>query len=428
VRSLRVISRNSAMCLKGTTKDTRTIASELNVQYVLAGSVRKAGQNLRISVELIDGMADANLWSEKYQGTLDDIFEMQESVSRSIVEALKITLSDDEQQQMEARPIADAQAFDLYLKAKSHFLTGVPDQLDRAIELLHEGLTIIGENELLYAALGYSHYVYFRWISKLDESHLQLANECMEKTFALNPSSSHGFTLKGLLSYSNGNISLAIKSLKQAVAIDPKNTEALFWLSINNSYVGNFQAAAKYTEELLTLDPLVPTNILIKGIVYFYRGEFTQGLPWLERALAMDRSSPLTIWSAVIAKAWAGKPDEAIAHVDELARVAPGWVYTQHGLFLKHALRGEKELALQYDTAELTKEAEHDCHFALHLAHCFALVHENEKALDFLELSVRTGMINHQFLNTFDPLLENLRQENRFTMLMTEAKRLSDAI
>jgi non-specific serine/threonine protein kinase len=425
VRSLRVISRNSAMRLKGIAKDTRSIASDLNVQYVLAGSVRKAGQSLRISVELIDGVADANLWSEKYQGTLADIFEMQESVSRSIVDALKITLSDDEQRQMEERPIADPRAYDLYLKARAQFLQGVPSALDRAIELLNQGLRIIGENELLYAALGYSYYFYFRWVSKLNENYLRLANECMEKTFALNPKSSHGLTLKGLLSYSAGNITEAIRSLKQARAVEPTNTEALLWLAVNNSYIDDYKAAMKYADEARLLDPLLPINTLIKGVVYLYHGEFTEALIWANRGLAMDPLSPILIWSAAIVKAWCGKTDEAIAHVDDLAKILPEWVYTQHGLFLKHAMRGEQELGLQYATPELIAEARHDCHFALHVAHCFALIRENDKAFEFLELAVRKGMLNYRFLGEIDPLLENLRNEERFRELMKEARALS---
>ncbi len=130
------------MRLKGTTKDLRTIAAELNVRYVLDGSVRKAGSNLRVSAQLIEAESDANLWSEKYSGTLEDIFEMQESVSRSIVEALKITLSADEERQLAERPIGDVRAYDLYLQARAQFLQGNPIALNTSIELLKQGLDI----------------------------------------------------------------------------------------------------------------------------------------------------------------------------------------------------------------------------------------------------------------------------------------------
>jgi eukaryotic-like serine/threonine-protein kinase len=426
IRALRVISRNSAMRLKGTTKDLRTITEELNVRYVLDGSVRKAGQSLRIAVQLIDGERDANLWAEKYSGTLEDIFEMQESVSRSIAEALEITLTSGEIRQIEERPIADARAYDLYLRARAKLMQGNPAALDRSIELLKQGLEIIGENELLYAALGYTYYFYFKWISKLDENYLRLANECKEKVFALNPASTHGYTLKGFLSYSEGDVAEAVRSLKKAVEIEPTNAEALLWLTIYSQYFEDNRAEAiEYADAVRRIDPLLPVNTLVKGFVEIYSGNFgAVPLSWIERGLQMDTSAPLSIWLATIGKAWCGKTDESVAHADRLAEIAPGWVYTEHALFLKHALRGEKEFALAHYTEDFEREAQHDCHFALHVAHCFALIHENEKALDFLETSVRKGMLNYSFISKFDPLLENIRHEKRFKDLIEEAKRL----
>ncbi len=428
VRSMRVISRTSAMLLKGTTKDIRTIARELGVRYVLEGSVRKAGQNIRVTARLIDGATDANLWSEKFSGTLDDIFEMQESVSRAIVGALKVTLTSDEERRLAERPIADARALDLYMRARQELQRGVPEALHRSIELLNEGLSIVGENELLYAALGHTYYAYFRWISKADESYLRRANEYVLKTFAMNPSSSHGFALQGMVQASEGDIGAAIRSLKRALAIDPTNTEALLWLAIYSAWVGRIAEAMKAADGAISLDPLLPINTIIKGIVHIYGGEFEKGIPWVRRGYDMDPRSPIAKWSLVIGLAWFRQDEEAAVEVDALARLAPGWVYTQHALFLNHAVRGERELALRYATDDLALEAKHDLHFSLHVAHCYALIGAKEKALDFLEHSVRMGMLNHRFLSQFDRLLENLRGEERFKALMIEAQRASEQL
>ena len=97
VHSLLVISRSSIMTFKGTQKRLKEIAGEVNVRYVLEGSVRKAGNNLRITAQLIDAGSDSHIWSEKYNGTLEDVFDIQEKVSRSIVEALKLKLTPQEE-------------------------------------------------------------------------------------------------------------------------------------------------------------------------------------------------------------------------------------------------------------------------------------------------------------------------------------------
>ncbi len=429
VRALRVISRGSSMRLKGSDKDTRTIARELNVRYILDGSVRKAGDNIRIAAQLIDGLTDENLWADKYSGTLVDVFEIQETVSRAIVDAMRVTLSADDERRMEERPIADPRAYDLYLRARAKFMQGNAAALDRSIELLKQGLAIIGDNELLYAALGYTYYFCFKWISKLDQSYLRHARECMEKLFELNPGSTHGFTLKGLLSYSGGDIVESVVSLKKAVEIDPNNSEAMLWLTIYSEYFeGSRSEATRFAEQIHRLDPLHPSSTLVRTFVYIYSGDLGEDpIRWVERGLAMDPTSPLAIWLAVIAKAWCGKPDEVAAHADRLAEIAPGWVYTEHALFLKHALRDEKESALSHYSPDFEVESEHDPHFALHVAHCFALIGDKDRALDFLEVSVKKGMLNHSFIGKWDPLLENLRNEERFARLIDEAKRRMDA-
>jgi serine/threonine protein kinase/tetratricopeptide (TPR) repeat protein len=428
VRSLRVISRTSAMRLKGSGKDVRTIALDVGVRYVLEGSVRKAGQSLRITAQLIDGASDATLWTEKYSGTLEDVFEIQEKVSRAIVGALKVVLSTEEERRIEARPIGNAQAHDLFLRARQELQRGIPASLDKSIALLNEGLALVGENEYLYAALGHTYYSYFRWISKVDASYLSRAAEYVQKVFALNPSSSHGFTLQGMIYGSQGDVGAAIRSLKRASAIDPSNAEAHLWLAASSAYAGKVEDAAKAAVSLASIDPFTPITHIIQGVGQVYQGDFEGALPWMKRAYEMDPQSPLTVWTLLIMLAWSGRTDAAAALADELARLAPGWVYTHHALFLKHALRGEKSLALSYDTAELALEAKYDLHFSLHVAHCFALVGEKEKALDYLEHAIRMGLINHPFLSRFDPLLEGIRGEARFTALMNEAKQRMDQL
>ena len=118
LRTLRVISRQSAMRLKGTDKDVRTIARELGTRYVLTGGIRTVGPNLRVTAQLIDAAADTPLWADKYSGTLDDVFDIQERLSRQIVDALRVRLTPDEDRRIAERPIADMRAYEFYLLAR----------------------------------------------------------------------------------------------------------------------------------------------------------------------------------------------------------------------------------------------------------------------------------------------------------------------
>ncbi len=426
VRSLKVISRASSMKLKGTDKDSLTIAAELNVRYILDGSVRKAGEQIRISAQLIDGSTDENLWADKYSGTLSDIFEIQESVSRSIVEALKITLSTEEERGIEERPIENPVAYDLYLRARSAFVKGSPEALDTAIDLLEKGLEIIGDNELVLASLGYVHYQYFRWVSKLDKGHLEKAEQYMRRTFAHNEASPHGHVLKGLLAYSRGDMAESLRSLRKAVAIEPTNIQALFWLAINLNYVGACSEAIRYVERACDLDPLQSINIAVKGVTYTYAGRFDEAMHWINRSIEMDPNSPLLLWTAAIIEAWNRQTESAIRHFDRLAEIAPGWIYTQHGLFQKHAMLGQQELALGHNLPEMAEEAKYDCHFALHMAECFALIGDLDTAFDYLTAAVEGGIVNREFLTVHDAMLTALHGDERFGRLMTRATELRD--
>ncbi len=121
IHDLRVISRSSAMMLKGSKKAVGDIAKELNVQYVLEGSVRKSGNDIRITAQLIDAASDAHLWAEKYSGTLDNAFDIQENVSRSIVDALKIKLTPEESVRLQM--VSDMFAYFLSYSFRNSYYT-----------------------------------------------------------------------------------------------------------------------------------------------------------------------------------------------------------------------------------------------------------------------------------------------------------------
>ena len=118
------------MRLKGDTRDLAAIGRDLACRYALEGSVRRAGNTLRITARLVDAPGDVQLWADKYGGTLDDVFDIQERVSRSIVDALEIRLTPQEAQQLAERPIADVRAQESYLRARNEIWSFLPGSLD----------------------------------------------------------------------------------------------------------------------------------------------------------------------------------------------------------------------------------------------------------------------------------------------------------
>ena len=189
IKTLRVISRQSAMRLKGSDKDLRTIARELGARYVLTGSIRRAGSSLRITAQLVDARTDVQLWADKFQGVLEDVFEIQERLSRQIVDALRLRLTPTEDRRLAQRPIGDVRAYQYYLLARQEIWSFNTQSLDHALQLVRRAEDIVGDNELLFVAEGLIYWQYVNVgivpVSQYDE-YLQKADDCAAKVFALN--------------------------------------------------------------------------------------------------------------------------------------------------------------------------------------------------------------------------------------------------
>src|SRR2546422_963037 len=231
VRALTVISRTSAVKLKETDWDLRRIGRELNVRYALEGSVRRAGSALRITAQLIDVETDGHLWAEKYSGTVDDVFDLQERLSRQIVEALRITLSPPEDRELAQRPIADIRACEYYQRARQEYYRQTAEGLVAARALAEHGLAVVGPHEALFGMLG----TVYPWspISPGgdEETTLREAEACARRAFALNPDSAQGLSIMGQVAYRRGRAQEAVRLLSRACAAEPNNPDAMHQLA-----------------------------------------------------------------------------------------------------------------------------------------------------------------------------------------------------
>jgi non-specific serine/threonine protein kinase len=288
IHDLLVISRSSAMTFKGTKKKIKEIAKEVNVRYVLEGSVRKAGNNLRITAQLIDAITDAHLWAEKYSGTLDDVFDIQEKVSRSIVDALKLKLTAKEDAQIAERPIDNVFAYECYLKAKQEIHRWTEESLNRALQHLKNGLDIIGENALLYAGMGYVYYQYVNAGFK-QEDYISKVEDCIKKVFELEPDSSQGHFLLGLINQAFlGNQKQSIHHLKLALVANHNDSEVLIWLSMGYICVGKMDVSTPLVEKLLQINPLNPVSHFMLSLLRYYEGRFEDALESLHKCNQME--------------------------------------------------------------------------------------------------------------------------------------------
>jgi serine/threonine protein kinase/tetratricopeptide (TPR) repeat protein len=421
IHSLRVISRTSSMMFKGTKKDIPAIAREVRVRYVLEGSVRKAGNSLRITAQLIDAAEDAHVWAEKYGGVLDDVFEIQEKVSHSIVDALKLKLTPEEAERLIERPIPSPLAYEFFLKARQEILKWTEAGLENALKYLRNGLEIAGENAVLYAGMAHVYFQYNNLGLKEEEYGRKLTEEYVQKAFALDPDCPQAnFVRANLIAWSQpkeGN-----KCFKRVLNKNPNDFDALFYYSCFLGTLGRTREVLPLEERTIKIDPLNPMAYIHSGFNRLWEGRYELAL---ERMGKFHRSFPedvMTKWICGLSLAYMDRRKEAGQLFDEVAREHPGTLFACLGLAFKYAFEGKRSETLAVLDSNPSLRKSWDFQSAYWKTECLALAGEKELALDCLERDVDLGMTNYPLMNELDPFLANIRGEPRFKKLMERVK------
>ena len=199
VSALRVISRNSSMALKGIVRDTQALADELGVSHLVTGSVRRAGNALRVTAELVETATDTPIWSQKFSGTVEDVFGIQEDISRQIVSALKVRLTDTEERQVAEHPIEHPIAYDCYLRSYQMMYHWTLEAQQHADRLVDEALRIVGDSALLLAMKGQLQWNQANMnLGPADEA-LTRGSAFVDQALAIDPESYLAIFVRGLI-------------------------------------------------------------------------------------------------------------------------------------------------------------------------------------------------------------------------------------
>jgi serine/threonine protein kinase/Flp pilus assembly protein TadD len=424
VGALTVISRTSSVKLRETGWDLRRIGRELNVRYALEGSVRRAGAALRITAQLIDTETDAHLWGEKYSGTVEDVFDLQERLSRRIVEALEITLSPPEDREIAERPIADVRAFEYYQRARQEYYRYSSEGMAAARALAEHGLAVVGPNEALYGMLG----TVYAWSPTVllgvdEETTLREAETCACHAFELNPGSAQGLSIMGQIAYRRGQPGEAVRLLSQACAADPNNPDAMHQLGGAYLLGGRIGPMREVLNRLVELDPLTASNHCLLGLSWSLGGDAPSAVPSHMRAIELDQRSTICRVCAGVALVAAGREAEAAGQFEWLERQPSEDSLAALARRFRRGLAGDKAAVLTPPSAAERAMAESDEYWAYLMASAYALVGEIDQALGWLEHAVTVrGWIDYVYFTRHDRFLESLRPSRRFQELMASAR------
>jgi serine/threonine protein kinase len=419
IAGLRVISRTTSMKLKGSNKDVKEISRELNVRYAVEGSVRKAGDSLRITAQLIDIITDTHLWADRYSGTVGNVFEFQERLARDIAQKLRVSLSPEDERRIGRRRIADPVAYGCYLRANQERLRHTQEAIDNAVGLLKKALQIEGPNELLLATLGVAYLHYWDVAIRPEESLLREAETCAKRILEMNPNSPEGYALRGAILSYRRQMQAAVRQLKKALLINPNSADALRYLTAIAGLSGHMEASRSYYMKLSAVNPWNDFN---PGWFECYSGRFEAAVDGYRKEYEMDPQSSYGRWAYGIVLAWARHTNEACQILEQLVKDSPSSNFGRFGALFLNALQGRVDKALEVMTPEFIAAAKNDVQFSWMVGSCYALLGKAEDAIDWIEHAVKLGFIHYPFLNEYDSWLANIRGEPRFKKLMERVK------
>jgi TolB-like protein/class 3 adenylate cyclase len=323
--SLTVMARSAVFPFKGKNVKPAEIGRDLGVRYLVEGSVRRAGERVRISVQLTDTLAGKLLWSQQYDAELKDVFAVQESVTRQIAGALAINLTQVEQRRALAKPPENLDAYDLVLRARERLLRTTRPANRDARQFLEKAIQLDPKFAEAYASLGmaYIQMMNFGWTEDMNGA-VERALTLGQKAIALDPDSTLGHRVVGYVHIFRSEFDRASDEIDRVIALNPSDSLGLQARADILLWLGRFDESIEAGEAVLRFDPLPPINtILDLGLAYYERRRHADALRVLERGIARFPDTPFLHATLAATFAQLDRLPEAARERDIVRRLNP---------------------------------------------------------------------------------------------------------
>jgi len=324
---LLVIAPNSANSYKNQPLSLKSVARALNVRFVVEGSVRRSGDELRITAKLIDAQSGSHMWAERYDRKLKDIFAVQDDVTHKIVDALAITLTDEERQMVAHRYTNSVEAYDLLLQGQALFAHANKEDNARARQRYLKAIEIDSKFARAYAALALTYAEDFRFGWSQDPAQsLQQALKLARESVQLDDSIPQTNWVLGYVLVSEKQFAQAAAAAERAIAIDPNNADAYTTLAYGRVYQGRAQEAVYLVQKAMRLNPHYPSRYQsILGRAYYYLGHYQQAVSILRDAIEKNPVRTPPRLYLILCYVALGRMDDAGWEVEQLRVNNPGF-------------------------------------------------------------------------------------------------------
>jgi len=318
IPDLLVIARNSTFTYKGKSPKVKQVAEELGVRYVLEGSVRRAGDKIRINAQLIDAVTGHHVWADRYDGSMKDVFTLQDRITRKIVSALAVKLTGNEKQGIEQRGTNHVEAYDAFLRGRIHYLRMTPDDLSRAIQSFKKAIELDPNYGRAYAALALAYWTgtYVPGLRKgtgvsWTEARLR-AGQYLK--LAMKNSTAIAHHVNGLMYLQRRQHEEAVSELERALILDPNDPSIYQGMGLVLIFSGRPKEAVDFLNRGMRLDPHNPARYLgMLGAAQFCMGNLEEAANLIEKAIGINPElTGVSCWLAAI-YGLLGREEEASA-------------------------------------------------------------------------------------------------------------------
>jgi adenylate cyclase len=334
IAGLTVIARNSSFAYKGRSVDVRTIGNELGVQSVLEGSIRRSGNRVRITAQLIDATGGGHLWADRYDRDLTDIFEVQDDVTRRIVDALRVTLSPGEKRRLAEAKTSDLTAYDYLLRGRELMFGKEKNRqtFEQSITYFQKALEHDPNYSRAYACLGFAHIFNYqnRWTDDPDSSLLlvkQYARQAVEK----DPNEPLARCVSAMAASFEKDLDRAKSEIDLALSLNPSLALAHSLSGTNRIYSGQPLEAIPKIEHAMRLDPALSSQFLhFLGMAYLLAGKYETAAALLRQRIVLVPGTDFSRALLASALGYLGEFEAAQQVWGELKGINPNYTFVEH--------------------------------------------------------------------------------------------------
>jgi adenylate cyclase len=325
VPKLFVIARNSTFAYKDKPVKVQQVAEELGVKYVLEGSVRKSGDKIRITAQLIDALTGHHLWAKRYDRNLSDIFAVQDEITKKIITAMQVKLTEGEEVRAAAKGTNNLDAYLKYLQAKELINRLNLDSNALGKQFAEEAIALDPEYASAYFVLSGAH-VMDVWLgaSKSPKQSIGKAMKLLQKAIVLDDTFAEAHGLLGFLYSMTRQHDKALAQGEKAVALNPNSAECHYRLGKILTFAGRWEESIPEYERAIRLNPIPPNKYIFSlGLAHGWTGQYDEAITWCKKAIRQEPNSLLAHLFMAQVYSWSGRDEEARAEAAEVLRINP---------------------------------------------------------------------------------------------------------